>query len=389
MKSTFLAAIFSIALVCFGSTSGANAQLVFDKSDVDGSFGQGSILNAGDITYGAQPFVVTAGLVSANAIQYAGAFTTDAAIGFDDDSVSELDVRTWNDGLIFISTAEDVFNGTPTAQFKFNPLMSYAPNGQTYSELVTTELGSNGQTLHTFSPVADLGFSTDGNPYHQITVPLSGTSQFTLNDSSTVLLRDLLANHLNETLFISSVISNAASDGVYEIAATDNLGTEGLLFRGVTAGIPSVFEVSAGFAHLLLAVTVPVLGDFNNDGDVDCDDLDGYVGNLGADATGMLVALDIDSDGTLTQADVDTHITTLIETTNGQTGTFLGDLNCDGQVSVLGDAFALIGSLGQSVSSYSDGDLNFDGEVTVLGDAFILIGNLGSSNTANASQSGQ
>ena len=90
--------------------------------------------------------------------------------------------------------------------------------------------------------------------------------------------------------------------------------------------------------------------------------------------------MDIDSDGTLTQADVDTHVTTLIETTNGVTGTFLGDLNCDGQVSVLGDAFALVGSLGQSVSSYSDGDLNFDGEVTVLGDAFILVGNLGSSN---------
>ena len=125
---------------------------------------------------------------------------------------------------------------------------------------------------------------------------------------------------------------------------------------------------------------VPQLGDFDGDGDVDCDDLDGYVGNLDADATGTLAVLDIDSDGTLTQADVDTHITTLIETTNGETGTFLGDLNCDGQVSVLGDAFALIGSLGQSVSSYSDGDLNFDGEVTVLGDAFILIGNLGSSN---------
>ena len=368
-------AILAVSVV-FGLSSGiADAQLVFNKSDIDGSFGQGSVLDAGNITYGAQPFVVTAELANANSLQYAGAFSADPVTVSGDDQVPQIDVRTWDDGLIFISTAEDALAGTPTASLEFNPLMGFAPNGQTYGELFTTEVGSNGQTLHVFEVTADLGFSTDGNPYQQITVPLSGASQFTLNDSSRVTLTDLLANHLNETLFISSVIANQSSGGAYDIAATNNLGSDGILFSGL-AGL----EVPAGFAHQFLAVPVPVLGDFDNDGNVDCDDLDGYVGNLGADATGTLAALDIDSDGTLTQADVDTHVTTLIETTNGETGTFLGDLNCDGQVSVLGDAFALIGSLGQSVSSYSDGDLNFDGEVSVLGDAFILIGNLGSSN---------
>ena len=46
---------------------------------------------------------------------------------------------------------------------------------------------------------------------------------------------------------------------------------------------------------------------------------------------------------------------------------------------MLGDAFALVGSLGGS-GGYADGDLNADQTVNVLGDAFILIGNLGSSN---------
>ena len=32
------------------------------------------------------------------------------------------------------------------------------------------------------------------------------------------------------------------------------------------------------------------------------------------------------------------------------------------------------------VTSYADGDINFDGNVDVLGDAFTLIGNLGMSN---------
>ena len=108
--------------------------------------------------------------------------------------------------------------------------------------------------------------------------------------------------------------------------------------------------------------------------------MDGFVNNMGAALTDALSTLDIDLDGTISQADADLLVTTLVVTNNGVTGTFLGDLNCDGRVSVLGDAFALVDSLGQAVSTYSAGDLNFDGEVTVLGDAFILVGNLGNSN---------
>ena len=113
-----------------------------------------------------------------------------------------------------------------------------------------------------------------------------------------------------------------------------------------------------------------VVGDFDVDGDVDCGDLDGYVGNLEAAVTAELAPLDLDNDGTITAADANTHITTLVQTSNGVVGTFPGDLNCDGEVDVLGDAFALIGNLGNSVNSYSQGDINFDGAVDVLGDAF-------------------
>ena len=121
-------------------------------------------------------------------------------------------------------------------------------------------------------------------------------------------------------------------------------------------------------------------GDFTGNGIVDCDDLDGYINNIGNPATEMLAALDFDGDGTLTLADANSTITDLVVTSNGITGTLPGDLNCDGAVNVLGDAFALVGSLGQTVTSYSDGDVNFDGIVNVLGDAFILVGNLGMSN---------
>jgi len=123
-----------------------------------------------------------------------------------------------------------------------------------------------------------------------------------------------------------------------------------------------------------------IVGDFDGDGDVDCDDLDGYVLNIDEPASGALSALDLDGDGTLTAMDANTHITTLVQTSNGQVGTFPGDLNCDGEVDVLGDAFPFVANLGTMVTSYALGDISFDGEVNVLGDAFALVANLGNSN---------
>jgi len=113
---------------------------------------------------------------------------------------------------------------------------------------------------------------------------------------------------------------------------------------------------------------------------VDCDDIDFYVGNIGSAATGALARLDLNGDDQITSSDPEQLVTDLVQTSNGQTGTFLGDLNCDGTVNVLEDAFILIGELGNAVNSYGDGDINFDGVVSVLGDALILIGNLNRTN---------
>ena len=126
-----------------------------------------------------------------------------------------------------------------------------------------------------------------------------------------------------------------------------------------------------------------LFGDFDGDMDVDCDDLDGYIGNLDTAvvAGNPEATLDFNTDGTITESDAISVVTMLVVTSNGVTGTFVGDFDCDGSVDVLGDAFALVGSLGSTVTSYSDGDANFDGTVDVLGDAFALVGNLGMSNS--------
>ena len=131
----------------------------------------------------------------------------------------------------------------------------------------------------------------------------------------------------------------------------------------------------------IFTATPPLTGDFDSDGDVDADDIDFYSGNLDLAATGSLEQLDLNDDGMVTIADHDLHVTTLVETSNGQVGTFLGDINLDGNVNVLGDAFILVANLNSAGPfSYGLGDLNADQAVNVLGDAFRLVANLGASN---------
>ena len=131
-----------------------------------------------------------------------------------------------------------------------------------------------------------------------------------------------------------------------------------------------------------------VLGDFDENNIVNCDDLDGYIGNIDtsvAGITGGLANLDFDEDETLSLEDAEEVIRTLVVASNGITGTFPEDFNCDGTVDVLIDAFALVGNLNGPTSVYSDSDANFDGDVDVLNDAFILVGNRGSTNEPTTS----
>ena len=131
----------------------------------------------------------------------------------------------------------------------------------------------------------------------------------------------------------------------------------------------------------IFTATPPLNGDFNSDGNVDVDDIDFYSGNLGLAATGALEQLDLNDDGMVTIADHDIHVTTLVETSNGRVGTPLGDINLNGTVNVLGDAFTLVSNLNSTGPfSYGRGDMNADQRVNVLGDAFKLVGNLGASN---------
>lgn len=158
------------------------------------------------------------------------------------------------------------------------------------------------------------------------------------------------------------------------------------------------WQIQSGFSdadrlHIEVRLTeivtagAALLGDFDEDGDVDVDDIDFYVGNIGADATGELAQLDLDGDSTVTIDDLNTHITTLVQPSNGAQGALIGDLNLDGRVNVLGDAFILVASLNSTGPiSYGLGNINADMAVDVLGDAFALVANLGQNNDPPAEE---
>ena len=169
-----------------------------------------------------------------------------------------------------------------------------------------------------------------------------------------------------------------ALNGV-DVYAFDDLAGEQIHLNSLFSPGENVIEFDDGFLQLAGA---PLPGDFDFDGDVDADDIDFF--NLILDQPASFnPRLDLDNDGVITLDDHDFHVNGFAETPDA-IGTLLGDINLDGSVDVLGDAFTLIGNLGESGQfGYADGDLNADGQVNVLGDAFRLIGNIGQSTASS------
>ena len=193
------------------------------------------------------------------------------------------------------------------------------------------------------------------------------------------------------------VAGNASLNGTLDVSMLDGFtATAGQTFDIITANsvtgtfdnviAPEGMDVQVTYSNnsVSLQVTAGLAGDFDADGDVDVDDIDFYAGNIGFAATGALAQLDLTGDGQITADDLRFHVENFVQTSNGRTGTFLGDMNLDGTVDVLEDAFLMIANLNGPASSYGQGDLNLDGFVNVLGDAFTLIANLGLNNESPA-----
>ena len=285
------------------------------------------------------------------------------------------------EGITFVATAE-------TTIVDQTPDDPQNPSGATFNA------GPNGAGVNSLGGTADGDVPSFVDPGETLTLTLNFDASTT-----TVALTQIIFNSLGDVTDSATIsIADGAGISLHDDVAGGQVANTTFTFAGdafstsaplpLSSGDTIVFtNVSTGnyrITGLTLQIGTPdvpgLTGDFDDDGDVDVDDINHYVGNLNTNAAGETAELDLNGDGEITFTDVQLHIETYVQTDNGQTGTFLGDLDLDGSVDVVGDAFLLISSLGTSVTSYGDGDINLDGVVDVVGDAFLLISNLGLNN---------
>ena len=228
---------------------------------------------------------------------------------------------------------------------------------------LTLKTGGEFKVGGDFSTEGTIEFELD-SPFLFRTILVDGVA--TLGGDLVVDTRTLFSPRIGQTFDL--LVAQSRISGEFE----------NVTFSGVPDGLQ--YDIQYNADSVVLTVSEGgILGDFDNNGDVDDIDIGFFTGNIGSAANGSLAQLDLDASGTIDMEDLRIHVETLVRTSNLETGALFGDANLDGTVDVLGDAFVLIGNLGSS-GAWAQGDFNADGNIDVLGDAFALINNLGKNN---------
>ena len=141
--------------------------------------------------------------------------------------------------------------------------------------------------------------------------------------------------------------------GVWKLAAVG-------AYIGSRGGATPPYDVGWGISMFLhgswVQDTAVLVGDFNDDGWVNEDDIDLLCDNLGN------AAYDVDGDGDADEDDFVFLVENLVDLTTGGTGTALGDFNLDGAVNGT-DLSIMSASFGLLDPSWAQGNANCDGVV--------------------------
>ena len=163
------------------------------------------------------------------------------------------------------------------------------------------------------------------------------------------------------------------------VGATMEIGLQFYSWHPGYAGGGRQYEFDADYGALTLEILPPFAppGDFDDDGDVDTDDIDDLCANMTGDGVplpGGSEAYDLDGDGDADSADMDILIHDLVEIAGGGTGTEYGDFDLDGDVDTT-DLTILATNFGLG-TTWAEGNANCDTVINTT-DLTILATNFG------------
>jgi hypothetical protein len=187
------------------------------------------------------------------------------------------------------------------------------------------------------------------DPDHALGFDLDGSGTVDHADMDTLIHEILQTNY-----------GDANLDGFVD--ALDGIAVQGNLFSPGSGWSSGDFNTDGVVDSLDLLLwqqnqqLVPRPGDFNRDGAVDANDIDALGAAIGDSSTA--VEFDLDGNGTVDQADMNTMIHDVLQTN-------YGDANLDGVVDGT-DYLALRDNIFSEASGWSNGDFNADGVVDGL-----------------------
>jgi hypothetical protein len=156
---------------------------------------------------------------------------------------------------------------------------------------------------------------------------------------------------------------NPAFDGTELFAPGEHFNVMGIVDQASANGMDGY--------QLLALNAYDILGDFDDDGDIDADDIDLLMANLGDTS----LTYDLNGDGVADQDDVDQWVLNIVPI-GENIGTVYGDFNLDGEVNA-GDLALLATNYGLAGDwGWATGDSNGDGNVDA-GDLALLASNYG------------
>ena len=166
----------------------------------------------------------------------------------------------------------------------------------------------------------------------------------------------------------------------FTVLESANVGSTmeiGLQFNAWDSNNYQIWEFDANYGALTLEILPPFAppGDFDDDGDVDTDDIDDLCANMTGEGVPPIdPKYDLDGDNDTDSADMDILIHDLVEIVGGGTGTEYADFNLDGEVNTT-DLTILATNFGIG-TTWAEGNANCDMDVNTT-DLTILATNFG------------